>query len=367
MWYSPPNPKRSKVVNPLIQCFSHAPGFWERRGFLAWILWPLSLLYRLISAIRFSLYELGILKSYALNVPLIIVGNIRVGGTGKTPTVLALAHRLVAAGFKPGIISRGYKAQIDKPTEVNSGSKATEVGDEPSLLATELKPFNVPVWVYHDRVATAKALLAHHPEVNVIISDDGLQHYRLKRWPAREGGQDIEIVLRDERQEGNEFILPAGPLRESVWRARDFTISMNSTSHPETYVSESPNFTLTATVQDAYQLKNPSQKVNLLDFSGREILAAAGLGNPNKFFNLLKSNGLKIRTLPLPDHYDFSVNPFENRQEEVILITQKDAVKCQLRDDFVNDARIWVVPVSIELPNDFISLMINILRRPPHH
>ena len=331
---------------------------------LAWFLWPLSLLYKLISAIRHSLYEIGILKSYALNVPVIIVGNIRVGGTGKTPTVLALAERLVAAGFKPGIISRGYKAQIDKPTEVNSDSKATEVGDEPTLLASELKPFNIPVWVFHDRIATANALLAKSPEVNVIISDDGLQHYRLKRWPAREGGRDIEIVLRDERQEGNGFILPAGPLRESAWRARDFTISMNATSHLDAYVSESPNFTLKAEVQKAYQLKNPTQKVNLSDFNGKQILAAAGLGNPNKFFNLLKSSGLTIHSLALPDHYDFSVNPFENRQEEVILITQKDAVKCQLRDEYINDARIWVVPVSIELPNNLISLIINILRRP---
>lgn len=352
-------------MNLIHQALSHAPTFWERRGLLAWIFWPLSLIYRFISAIRLSLYELGLFKSYALDVPVIIVGNIRVGGTGKTPTVLALAKELVATGFKPGIISRGYKAHINQPTEVNHDSQATDVGDEPVLLANELRTLNIPVWVFHDRVATAKALRASHPEVNVIISDDGLQHYRLKRWPAREGGRDIEIVLRDERGEGNGFILPAGPLRESIWRARDFTISMASGSHLDAYISESPNFLLTANVKQAYQLQNPNQVADLSQFHGKQIVAAAGLGNPNKFFKLLKSVGLSIHPLPLPDHYDFSTNPFVQRPEDVILITQKDAVKCQLKTDYLDDARIWVVPVSVELPNDFIGLIVNILKRPP--
>jgi tetraacyldisaccharide 4'-kinase len=342
-----------------------APMFWEKRGLTAYLLWPLSKVFSIASCIRRYLYELKILKSEALPVPLIIVGNLRVGGTGKTPSVLAIAKALHARGFHPGIISRGYKGQYQGVQEVSSASSPQELGDEPCYMAQQLSYLQIPVFVHSQRVHTAKTLLNVHPSVDVIISDDGLQHYALKRWPAREGGHDIELVVRDAREEGNQFLLPAGPLRESAQRPRDYSLSIGTHSAP--YLANAPCFNVSIQVKKAYQLSQPSQTLSLSELKQKtelKILAAAGLGNPQKFFDLLSSEGIKFESLPLADHADFSVNPFKSTTADMILITEKDAVKCSQLSEYKDDMRIWVLPIEIELPKDLIDLMIDVIQRP---
>jgi tetraacyldisaccharide 4'-kinase len=168
--------------------------------------------------------DLDLVKPKFSPVPIIIVGNIRVGGTGKTPIVIALAERLSQLGWKPGIISRGFGSQtLSAPQQVHSDSNPGLVGDEPVLIA-KLTHNQFPLWVFQKRKLSIRELLKHSPDVDVIISDDGLQHRGLTRWPAREGGRDIEFVVRDARGEGNHFLLPAGPLRESSDRERDATL-----------------------------------------------------------------------------------------------------------------------------------------------
>jgi tetraacyldisaccharide 4'-kinase len=349
-----------------------APAYWEKKNLKALALWPLSKLFGAATSLRRSLYDFGILKSHALPVPVVIVGNIRVGGTGKTPTVLAIAKTLHAQGFHPGVISRGYKGSNQEPTEVTATSLPSVCGDEPCYMATQLEHLNIPVFIHPNRVKAAQQLLEQFPHVNVIISDDGLQHYGLKRWPAREGGHDIELVIRDARGEGNEFLLPAGPLRESSERPRDFTFHLGLKETVGPYFQDAPSYDLAIEIGNIYQLKDPSHQMSLRSINDllndsttteHQLLAAAGLGNPNKFFQLLKDSGLKFNELPLPDHYDFLTNPFKNRDEKVILITEKDAVKCMQLNEYKDDERIWVLPVTVNLPDDFISQMVNILKR----
>lgn len=348
--------------------FQKAPSYWERKGLIALLLWPASKLFGLVSYIRKFLYAFGLLSSQSLNVPIIIVGNLRVGGTGKTPTVLAIAKALQQAGFHPGIISRGYKGKTNQnsPIEVTPQSNPLEIGDEPCYMAQQLANLSIPIIVHSQRTASAEALLKLHPEVNVLISDDGLQHYAMKRWPAREGGRDIELVVRDVRGEGNGFLLPAGPLRESPQRARDYTLNLGISKDMATpYLADAPNFYLETDVAEAYQLANPIHRKALADFSfDTNIVAAAGLGNPKKFFDVLEASGLKINPMPLPDHFDFQENPFKNITASSILITEKDAVKCSQLAEYQQDERIWVVPVSVKLPKEFVTLMVDILHRP---
>jgi tetraacyldisaccharide 4'-kinase len=187
--------------------FRKAPKFWERRGPTSLILWPFSWLYGLILRARKLVLDTGLIKQKPAPVPVIIVGNIRVGGTGKTPIVIALAERLQQLGWNPGIISRGYgpSSQLT-PLQVRSDSDPALVGDEPVLIAKRTHN-QFPIWVFPKRQQSIRALLKQSPNVNVIISDDGLQHTGLARWPAREGGRDIEFVVRDGRGEGNRFLL----------------------------------------------------------------------------------------------------------------------------------------------------------------
>jgi tetraacyldisaccharide 4'-kinase len=361
---------------------TQAPAFWEKRGLKALLLWPTSVIFGLLTNLRKALYDLGILKSNSISVPLVIVGNIRVGGTGKTPTVLAIAKTLHLHGFKPGIISRGYQSHSSNlklvPEEVTPESLPSEHGDEPCYMAQQLAHQQTPIMVHSNRVKAAKALLIKHPEVNVIISDDGLQHYKLKRWPAREGGRDIELVIRDARGEGNQWLMPAGPLREKPDRARDFTLNIGSSDSARTeaaplFFQDAPNFSLSVKTDQLYQLTTPSRRMALGDITQllnpneaieKQILAAAGLGNPKKFFDLLKSTGLKFQEMPLPDHFDFATNPFKENTAKVILITEKDAVKCKQLNDYKDDERIWVLPITVDLPNDFVAQMLEILKRP---
>jgi tetraacyldisaccharide 4'-kinase len=348
--------------------FRKAPGFWERRGPTSLLLWPFSWVYGLVLRVRKLISDLRIFNPKPIAVPVIIVGNIRVGGTGKTPIVIALAQKLKELGWKPGIISRGYGAQAcNMPTSVTSDSDPNIVGDEPVLIARRTDN-KIPIWVYPKRKETIAAILKHHPEVNVLISDDGLQHAGLPRWPAREGGRDIEFVVRDGRGEGNCFLLPAGPLREPAGRDRDATL-MTANSSPKSvtvdeYFQGRRAFTLSPQLGLAYQLNHSSNQQNLESFAEqyvpKKITAVAALGNPQRFFDSLQKHGVIAKCIGLPDHSTYTNAFFSKIDAKYILITEKDAVKCA----DITDDRIWAVPMSVNIPDHLSEWMQSILQRP---
>ena len=349
--------------------FRKAPKFWERRGPTSLLLWPLSWLYGLVVRMRKLILDTGLVKQKPAPVPVIIVGNIRVGGTGKTPIVIALAERLSHLGWRPGIISRGYGASSQTaPLQVHSNSDPTLVGDEPVLIAKRTHD-QFPIWVFPKRQQSIKAMLKHTPEVNVIISDDGLQHRGLIRWPAREGGRDVEFVVRDDRGEGNRFLLPAGPLRESATRERDATLFTGTSKNQKSgildeYFLGRRSFNLASRLGTPYQLINTSNTQALgqiaEQFLPKNITAIAGLGNPKRFFNDLAKQGITGKQIPLPDHATYSPEFFTAIKAQCILITEKDAVKCS----GISDERIWVVPMSLHLPENLMDWLQSILQRP---
>jgi tetraacyldisaccharide 4'-kinase len=320
---------------------------WQTRTPLAIALLPLSWLYRSLVGIRRALYARGWLKQIRLAVPVIVVGNIFVGGTGKTPFVIWLVEALRERGYTPGVISRGYGAQVDRVIDVSTDSAPSEVGDEPLLIALKT---GAPVVVGRQRVLAARRLLNRYPSVNVIISDDGLQHYAL--------GRTVEIQLSDARGHGNGWLLPAGPLREPASRRSDFYVvngfvpdALRSSGmtlagdHAESVTDRSQRLPLSAIAKDA------------------RVVAAAGIGNPARFFDMLRANGVTLtREIALPDHFDFTLNPFANIAADLILITDKDAVKCARSDALANDARLWTVPVTASIAGPLADNIVEKLR-----
>jgi tetraacyldisaccharide 4'-kinase len=259
------------------------------------------------------------------------VGNIFVGGTGKTPLVIWIIQLLQEQGWKPAVISRGYGSSAQQVRAVEKNSHAIEVGDEPLLIA---KRTGVPVFIGRDRAAAGLALLQAHPNVNIIISDDGLQHYAL--------GRNIEIQLSDSRGNGNGWLLPAGPLREPATRQSDFYV-VNTTEE-----SAGDAYAMQLVPVDAERLSDRTQRKSLRDFSFvQSVAAVAGIGHPERFFTTLRSHGISLTTTQaLPDHFDYATNPFADIEASTILITEKDAVKCMQHNAIANDARLWVVPVQ---------------------
>lgn len=318
---------------------------WQGRGALACLLWPLSLLFRLVVRIRQGAYRAGIFRSWKLPVPVVVVGNIFIGGTGKTPMVIWLVEALKRAGFCPGVISRGYGSASRRPQAVFLHSLPSDVGDEP-LLIRHLAA--CPMVVGRNRVEAAQLLLAQYPDVDIIVSDDGLQHYALRR--------DIEVVLFDGRGAGNGWMLPAGPLREPLSRRRDFTV-VNSMNYPAPgNLIYSPDiFLMQLRGDEAYRLADRADALPLSELSararleGRRVAAMAGIGNPARFFFMLKAWFPEMAAYSLPDHFDFAANPFENVQADMVLITEKDAVKCVHLEAIAQDRRIWVVPAKAQL------------------
>lgn len=342
-----------------------APAFWEKLHLFAILLWPLSWVFSMFAGLRRMAFRNGWFNSAKLPVPVIIVGNLRVGGTGKTPIVIALAKALAEAGYQPGIISRGYgKADGNESSEASQvlpESNPADYGDEPVLMARLLASLKIPVFIGTKRVAAGQALLKKYPKCDVIISDDGLQHYALQRHTARNGGRDIEIVVRDARAEGNGLLLPAGPLREPANRARDLTIQ-TGVDLPLSNINflGGPLYIVNVKMGHVYKLSDPSQTTPLETFIGKPVLAAAGLGHPQKFFDIVDQTGVSAKHLPLPDHFSYATNPFVDPSYaniEVILITEKDAVKCQP----LNEPRLWVVPLEASLPEELIRWIKNVI------
>jgi tetraacyldisaccharide 4'-kinase len=312
---------------------------WMRRGPLACALWPLSLLFGLLARLRARLYRAGFIKSERLPVPVVVVGNIFIGGTGKTPLTIWLVEALRAAGFTPGVISRGYGSEGATVRAVNAASSVQEAGDEPLLIARRTL---CPVMVGRLRAEAGRALLAAHPNVDVLVADDGLQHYALAR--------EIEVVLFDARGVGNGWLLPAGPLREPPSRRRDFTVVNAPVLTPRlTAAVGGVPFRMQLVGRYAERLAHPGERIALVELKGRRIVAAAGIGNPGRFFAMLDDAGLAFSAMPLPDHHDFLDAPFDAVDADAILITEKDAVKCGQIENLKNDPRLWVVPVTARI------------------
>lgn len=292
--------------------------FWYRSSLLAYLLAPISWIYRIVIAARRWCYKIGLFKTHQLNVPVIVVGNITVGGTGKTPFVIALVEKLKEQGRKPGVISRGYGARAPKyPLSINEHVSPSQCGDEPYLIAMRTQ---CPVVVDPNRPRAACYLL-ENKHCDVIISDDGLQHYAL--------GRDYEIALH---RKSNGFCLPSGPLREPLSRLK--TVD---------YVLED----LKITHGDAYQLNHSDQKKPLSEFN--TVHAVAGIAHPERFFSMLEAAGLNVIKHSFPDHHAFRSDELVFTEYPVIM-TEKDAVKC--RDFSLSNH--WVLPINVEVPIDIV-------------
>lgn len=319
------------------------PMLWFRRrvALALWPLLPLSWLFGALSALRRGLFRCGVLRSQGLPVPVIIVGNLTVGGSGKTPVVLWLVECLRKRGFRPGVISRGYGAAADCPRAVVAEASAQEVGDEPLLLARRC---GAPVFVGRDRVAAGKALLAAHPECNVIVSDDGLQHYRLQR--------DIEIVVFDRRAAGNQRLLPAGPLREPLSRlVKTTALIWNSAPQSVRFEVPVPAYSMQLIAAPFYALADFSRRCPASELAERygrgqrKFFALAGIGDPSRFFEQLSALGLIFEARAFPDHHCYTLADLAFAEGGVLLMTEKDAVKCAAFN--LPDA--WVLPVEAQL------------------
>ncbi|GAB6139796.1 tetraacyldisaccharide 4'-kinase [Methylosoma difficile] len=321
-----------------------AQDIWYHDAFIGLCLMPLGFLFADIVRFRRFLYRMGVLKSRKLPVPVIIVGNITVGGTGKTPLVIWLANLLHQQGYKPGIVSRGYGRQADdEPVMVSADSLPAQVGDEALLIKRQT---GCPVAVSPIRAAAADCLLKIGG-CDIIIADDGLQHYALQR--------DIEIIVIDgERRFGNGYCLPAGPLREPPSRLleADFVMVNGEKTEPE-------QFAMSLQGDIAINLATAEQKP-LASFADSDCHAIAGIGNPARFFNLLGKAGLNCTTLSFPDHHPFLAQDLAFKDGKPVLMTEKDAVKCAA---FATDL-FWYVPVSAQPESGFAEQLLTRLREP---
>ncbi len=264
--------------------------YWYRITPLHLILFPISIVFRVLVALRREMYRNGILTSEHLLLPVIVVGNINVGGTGKTPLTLALAQQLAEHGWYPLIVSRGFGGATQRPQYVNETSDVQQVGDEPSLMARR----NIcPVWVGRNRAATARVALQAHPQCNVVLCDDGLQHYRLQR--------DVEIAVIDgTRRFGNGLMLPAGPLREPVSRLQEVdAIVVNGDS------TEAGQYTMRLSGDKFYNLLDPDKQAPADDFKNKKNHAVAGIGNPQRYFQHLGTLGISFTPHAFPDHHPY--------------------------------------------------------------
>ena len=324
---------------------------WLTRGPLAWALLPAAWLFGALVAMRRGLYRLGALRSEMLDVPVVVVGNVIVGGAGKTPTVMAVVETLRAQGFSPGVISRGYGRAVDAVVDVLADTDVCTSGDEPLLMKLRLRS---PVVVGRDRVAAARELLRLYPATDVIVSDDGLQHLRLYR--------DVQVIVFDQRGVGNGWAIPAGPLREPLpSRVPSKTLVLYNASKPSTPL---PGTLAQRKLRGALSLFDWWQGLTasadtLSALKNRRVTAAAGMAHPERFFDMLRAAGLEIDPLPLPDHHDFSTLPWLTSTSDV-LVTEKDAIK--LKPERVGGTRVWVVPLDFRLGADFERSLLALLR-----
>jgi len=317
---------------------------WYQQNLLRWLLLPLSIVYRWIIFLRKQAYQRDILTRHKMPVPVIIVGNISVGGTGKTPFVIWLAEQLKQAGYNPGIISRGYGSKAPShPFEVSPDSTAKQAGDEPLLIRRRT---TCPVIIDPDRSQAAVHLLSHH-HCDVIISDDGLQHYALQR--------DVEITLVDgNRRFGNKLCLPAGPLREPMSRLKtvDFVVYNGS--------EEKQQYQMQLNAIEWVNLADSTKRLPVNSFANNEVHAIAGIGNPQRFFDLLCDHKMIVHPHAFEDHHAFSASDLNFADDLPLLMTEKDAVKCQP----YAQKHHWYLPVSAVINDSLLDAIVKKLKDP---
>ncbi|MBS0289442.1 MAG: tetraacyldisaccharide 4'-kinase [Proteobacteria bacterium] len=312
--------------------------WWHRKNFLTYCLMPLSWVFQFCSRLRYCYWRY---RATRFALPVIIVGNLTVGGTGKTPLVAYIASFLQSKGFNPAIIMHGYGSGLHKMQveRVLPTSNATLVGDEALLQANKNK---MPIIVGRSRVRAIHFLTKTCPEVDIVLCDDGLQHYQLDR--------DIEIALIDGTNRfGNGFCLPVGPLREGIGRLAkvDFIVTNGKALSGEWPMQTQLGAT-------AFAPNNPASQLPLTCFIGKKVHAVAGIAHPMHFFNMLREVGISVIEHPFVDHHLFKATDLEFSDDLPILMTEKDAVKCQT----FTQAQIWAVPLEVKMPTEFMEQLL---------
>jgi len=330
---------------------------WQRRGGGALVLLPLALVFALGVRVRRALYRWKVLRGWRADVPVIVVGNVTVGGTGKTPLVIAIVELLRAHGWRPGVLARGYGRVPPREQDalgvvrvVPELATPEHFGDEPVVIARRSR---VPVYISPDRAAAARALRIGDPEVNVLVCDDGLQHYGLAR--------DIEIAVVDgERRFGNGLPLPAGPLREPVARLAEVdAVVVNGGDDPagDEVIRCARKYPMRLGRERFLALVGGAERTTAeieLALRGRRVAAVAGIGHPQRFFDHLAALGIRARPHAFPDHHAYQPRDLRLPGADVILMTEKDAVKCAA----FADERMWMMRVEAELPPEFDNFLL---------
>lgn len=347
----------------------HLTQAWLRRGALACALWPLSLLMTSLVGLRRLAYRQGWATSIRLPVPVLVVGNRIVGGAGKTPTTIAIIQHLQARGMRPGVLTRGYKAGaatstprlLDEATQAQLS--AHETGDEPLLIWRRTR---APSMIGRDRAQGGLDLLAAHPELDILVCDDGLQHLRLQR--------DVEVIVFDERGQGNGWLLPAGPLRESIHspltpglQARPLVLY--NADHPSTPLPghcAQRGMVPLQTLQDWWQGTPTTQTLQPEALAGQPVMALAGIAHPQRFFASLSKLGFSVQGISLADHADFSTLPWQDAPMDLI-VTEKDAIKLPPARLAAERplTRVWVAGLDFQPEDAFWSALDAVLDRLP--
>jgi tetraacyldisaccharide 4'-kinase len=332
--------------------------WWRSRpSLVSRALWPVAAAYAAASALHRWVWHSGVRQPQRLPVPVVVVGNLVAGGAGKTPTVIATVQSLRSAGWCPGVVSRGHGRQGTAVLLLTPDTGARDGGDEPVLIRRRT---GVPVAVGRDRVAAGRALLEANPAVDILVSDDGLQHHRMHR--------DAQILVFDRRGVGNGLLLPAGPLREPMTTPPPRTVVLYNADQPST---PWPGLLARRRLGGAVALADwwagrPAQAAVLAALAqrsqGRPVLAAAGLAEPDRFFDMLAAAGVHLQRLPLADHAAFAPLPWPADTSDV-LVTEKDAVKVQPGQ--TGATRVWVVTLDFSLPDAGCQALLGLLPLPP--
>ena len=323
----------------------------------SWILLllPLSFIYFLIISFRIYAYKIGIFKSIKMKVPVVVIGNITLGGTGKTPLVIWLVEKLIKLNLKPGLICSGYKSKAKLPQEVFINSEVSDVGDEALMIKLRFNKSNIkiPIFVGSKKVKVGKALLDSYSDVNILISDDGLQHYELKR--------DFEIVVVDgDRGYGNRFLIPTGPLREGPKRINEVDALVINGSTKKNLLHKNKDSVFYMKYRgDSFVNCVHGDRISNPDFFKRNIVAITGIGNPERFIKYLNALNLHLNEIIVfDDHHLFTESDFWDYDDMDIIMTEKDSIKC---GDFAKE-NFWYLPISIDLDENFFTKMMKKLR-----
>jgi len=314
--------------------------YWYSKNPVAILLWPVSLLFYLLVFLRQLFYRFRLFESITVSKPVIVVGNISVGGTGKTPLIIELGRLLTSWGYKVGIISRGYGGQGPWPYQLDDNSTAEVSGDEPLQI---FQRTGLPVVVGPDRIADAQMLIDNN-EVDLLLADDGMQHYRLNR--------NLELIVIDaQRQFGNQFMLPAGPLREPVSRLKKSgwpVFNGGNINGGKNDGDQGYAFKIEPSI-----IKNlvSCEEESISTFQEKSVHAVAGIGNPQRFFQMLRDNGFSVIEHAFPDHYVFNEDDLDFGDSLPVLMTEKDSVKCKK----FSNKKLWFVAIDIQLSEPFVS------------